>query len=75
MTPVGLLLWNQHIEAYEKAVFAKAGDGMTPQRALDEASAVVQRELDRIFSPAAGPVVGWDHIVILYFAMLGLLAL
>ena len=75
VTPVGLLLWNQHIEAYEKAVFAKPGDRMTPQLALDEASAVVQRELDRIFSPPAGPVVGWNHIVVLYFVVLGLLAL
>ncbi|MGD0089650.1 MAG: extracellular solute-binding protein [Planctomycetota bacterium] len=76
LTPVGLLLWNQHIQAYENAVFAKPGDGMTPQRALDEATVVVQRELDRIFNPGKpGPVVGWDLMVVIYFALLGLLAL
>jgi len=54
VTPVGQLLWNQHIQAYENAVFAKPGSDMTPQRALDESTEIVQRELDRMFSQKSG---------------------
>jgi len=71
VTPVGQLLWNQHIQAYENAIFAKPGDNLTPQRALDESTAIVQRELDRMFRPEAGPEVRWDHMVLLYFVLLG----
>ena len=69
VTPVGQLLWNQHIRAMEKAIFAQPGDGMTPQRALDEGAAVVQRELDRIFQPETGAVVGWNQVALIYFGL------
>lgn len=72
VTPVGMVLWTQHVRATEKAIFAKPGDGMTPQRALDEGAAIVQRELDRIVVPETGAVVEWSFIAKLYFGLLGI---
>ncbi len=55
VTPVGQLLWNQHVEATENAVFGNA----TPQAALDSGNAIVQRELDQVLAPLTGSPVGW----------------
>ncbi len=70
VTPVGQLLWNQHIQAFENCIFAKPGDGTTAQSALDASTAVVQRELDRIVVPNNGPEVSWPVISAIYFSVL-----
>ncbi len=66
VTPVGQLLWNQHISAMENAIFHK----MTPQQACDSATMIVQRDLDRALSPPAGPVVNWNYFFALYGVLL-----
>lgn len=50
VTPVGQLLWNQQISAMEAALYGRK----SPKEALDYATAVVQRDLDRILAPAVG---------------------
>jgi ABC-type sugar transport system permease subunit/ABC-type glycerol-3-phosphate transport system substrate-binding protein len=70
VTPVGQRLWNQQVEAFEKAIFALPGSSVTPQSALDAGTAIVQRELDRIEQPETGPVVSWPAIALLYFGVL-----
>jgi multiple sugar transport system permease protein len=70
VTPVGQLLWNQHVSATEEAIFAPIGDLDACKTALDKGAAVVQRDLDRIFRPETGMVVEWSHMVMLYFALL-----
>ena len=58
-TPVGQLLWDEHIRAYEKAVRGTA----TPQAALDYSTAMVQRQLDAINAEGAPkPAVPWGIV-------------
>ena len=66
VTPVGQLLWNQHIDAMEAAIFHKA----TPQAALDRGTAIVQRELDRVLAPPRGRPVRWGVFFVLYAVVL-----
>ena len=66
VTPVGQLLWNFHISAMETAIFAKR----TPQQALDEATAHVQRQLDRVLEPPHGMQIRWSVVIGLYLALL-----
>jgi multiple sugar transport system permease protein len=66
VTPVGQLLWNQHISATDNALFHK----LTPKEALDRATEIVQRELDKILSPPRGPVVQWRFFFVLYAGLL-----
>lgn len=75
VTPVGQLLWNQHREATEKAIFAPIGDMGACRQALDEGAAVVQRDLDRIFRPETGMEIRWNEMVAVYFGLLLLGAL
>jgi multiple sugar transport system permease protein len=75
VTPVGQLLWNQHIQAFENAIFAKPGSGVTPQTALDESTTIVQRELDRIVVPESGAEVSWTTITTIYASVLLLAAI
>jgi hypothetical protein len=66
VTPVGQLLWNQHITATENAIFHK----MTPKEALDRATMIVQRSLDRAISPPKGVPVKWGFFFVLYGVLL-----
>ncbi|MCY3019085.1 MAG: extracellular solute-binding protein [Planctomycetota bacterium] len=68
VTPVGQLLWNEHVRATQYAILGK----MAPQEALDIGTALVQRDLDRVFRPETGIEVRWDHMVMLYFGLLAL---
>jgi len=70
ITPVGQLLWNHHVTAMEEACYRKK----TPQKALDDGTAVVQRELDRILHPPQGRPVDWSFFFILYPALVAGLA-
>ena len=66
VTPVGQLLWNQHIEAMENAIFHK----LSPQQALDRSTMIVQRDLDRVLSPPRGTSVAWPFFFVLYAVLL-----
>lgn len=66
VTPVGQLLWNQHISAMENAIYHKK----SPQVALDEATKIVQRDLDRALSPPRGTTVNWNLFFVLYGVLL-----
>jgi multiple sugar transport system permease protein len=66
VTPVGQLLWNQHISATDNALFHK----LSPQEALDRATMIVQRDLDRLLSPPQGRVVQWKIFFVLYVVLL-----
>ncbi len=52
-TFAGQVLWNEHVKAMETALYKKA----TPQAALQEAQANVQRDLDAFFDKEKYPVL------------------
>lgn len=54
VTPVGQLLWDEHVRAYEQATLHR----MTSQRALELGQARVQKDLDLLLRPKA-PLLGW----------------
>ncbi len=66
VTPVGQLMWNQHISATDNALFHK----LTPKEALDRATEIVQRDLDKALSPPTGSVVKWSYFFVLYVVIL-----
>jgi multiple sugar transport system permease protein len=66
VTPVGQLLWNQHVTAYENAVYHKSSS----IESLDEATKVVQKALDRIFNPPTGKIIKWKWLVLGYIGLL-----
>jgi multiple sugar transport system permease protein len=66
VTPVGQLLWNQHVAAMENAIFHK----LTPKAALDQGTMIVQRELDRVLVPPRGALVPWRWFFALYAVLL-----
>lgn len=66
VTPVGQLLWNEHVRAMENGIYKRfdAADlRRNAQAALDAGTAVVQKELDRINHPAPYPTIAWRPIV------------
>lgn len=65
-TPVGQLLWNQQVTATENAIFRK----LSPQESLDQATAVVQRDLDRVLNPSQGTPVNWSWFFVAYAVIL-----
>lgn len=62
VTPVGQLLWNEHITAMEAGIFGKS----SPRDALVTATRQVQRELDRVLAPPRGPELRWSWLVGIY---------
>lgn len=66
VTPVGQLLWNQHITATDNAIFHK----LSPKEALDQATMIVQRSLDRVITPPKGVPVNWNVFFVLYGLLL-----
>jgi multiple sugar transport system permease protein len=74
VTPVGQLLWNQQVRAFEGAVHHKyPGSGDEPARAaLVDNQRDVQRQLDRILSPPAGRPVSWQPYFWAYGVLLAL---
>lgn len=69
ITPVGQLLWNQHVVAMEEALYNRK----TPKEALDYSAMIVQRELDNILHPVEGKPVPWTLFFIMYGIMIILL--
>lgn len=66
VTAVGQLLWNQHIEAMENAIYHK----LPPKQSLDRSTMIVQRELDVALSPPKGVPVSWRPFFVLYAVLL-----
>lgn len=66
VTPVGQLMWNQHISATDNAIFHK----LPAQAALDRATQIVQRDLDRALSPPRGTEVKWKYFFWFYAVLL-----
>ena len=57
VTPVGQLLWDEHVRAYEKAV----RHTYEPQEALERGQQRVQAELDLIFAKRMYPQMDWSY--------------
>ncbi|MEI6085690.1 MAG: extracellular solute-binding protein, partial [Verrucomicrobiota bacterium] len=66
VTPVGQLLWNQHIEATDNATYHK----LSAQESLDRSTMIVQRELDKVLAPARGRPLGWTFFFWSYGVLL-----
>ncbi len=72
-TPVGQTLWNQHVTRTEEALYPERGK--SPQVALDEGTAIAQRELDRFVNPTPGtPIRSWNWMLIIYAGLLAVTA-
>ncbi|CAN5646248.1 hypothetical protein BH09PLA1_BH09PLA1_06090 [soil metagenome] len=78
VTPVGQLLWNKHVSAYESAVshqFAQRAReaGMDEVSfALQDAQKEVQRQLDEALTPPSRATVHWGPFFAAYIALLAL---
>jgi len=59
VTPVGQLLWDEHVRATERVV---RGDA-SPEAALRRGREAVQRRLDRVLSPASGTPIRGGSVV------------
>ena len=73
VTPVGQLLWNEHIRAMEAGIYLQfdpADVRRNAQLALSNSASIVQRELDRIYKPVERPVLRWPPIVASYALLL-----
>ena len=66
VTPVGQLMWNEHMNAAENAYYHR----LTPREALDQGAANVQRELDRVLHPVEGRAIEWDWFYVSYGMLL-----
>ncbi len=66
VTPVGQLLWNQHVMAMEAALYKR----LTPKEALDRGARTVQRDLDRVLSPPRGVPIRWTWFFVCYAGLL-----
>lgn len=66
VTPVGQLLWNHHVFAMEEACYGRK----TPKQALDYATSVVQRDLDRFYAPRVGVQIDLRWFFAAYIALL-----
>lgn len=63
ITPIGQQLWNYHVTATEQAM---AGT-KSPQQAADDATAILQRKLDRVLNPTPGRrISSWTWFFVLY---------
>lgn len=67
VTPVGQMLWSAHKSAMQSALYGS----QSPQAALDEANAIVQRSLDRFLSPPVGRRIdSWNWFFVMYGVLL-----
>lgn len=66
VTPVGQFMWNQQNWAADAALYHTR----TPQSALDYATSIVQRDLDRVLSPPVGRPFNTRIFLAVYVALL-----
>ena len=63
VTPVGQLLWQEHVTSTENALYGN----LSPQAALDEGTREVQRALDKFLAPPKGlAVTNWNIFFVVY---------
>jgi len=70
VTFVGQRLWDEHVRAFDLAVYHKK----SPKEALEDGQKVVQRELDKVFARQQLPLFNWK-VVYIGAAILGLLCI
>lgn len=70
VTPVGMLLWQEQILAMDNAFYGR----LSPQRALDQATSIVQRDLEERLHPVPGRPIRWTWFFIAYGAILAITA-
>jgi len=72
VTPVGQLLWNEHVRAMWEGIYKKYDTDYlkNAKRALDRSTTVVQRELDKINYPVEHPTLSWTPIVTIYIIII-----
>ncbi len=72
VTPVGQLLWNEHIRSMWEGIYKKYDPDYVKNAkiALDRAQAVVQKELDKIYNPKEYRQISWRPIVIGYISII-----
>lgn len=66
VTFVGQLMWDEHVRAVTYATRHK----MTPKEALDNATMVVQKELDKAFNRGKYPILNWTYPILVIIAIL-----
>jgi len=64
VTFVGQRLWDEHVKAFDYATRHK----QTPRQAMDERTAIVQKELDKVFGKTSFKLLNWGYP----FAIVGL---
>ncbi len=79
-TPVGQLLWNEHVRAMEAGIYMTYDPEDVHRNAelsLQHSTRIVQKELDKLLNPGDFPEIRWAPIVMTYAALLcgGFLAL
>ncbi|MFQ6097537.1 MAG: ABC transporter permease subunit, partial [Armatimonadota bacterium] len=73
VTPVGQLLWDEHVRAMEVATH-HSETHKTPQQALDEGTRKVQEQLDIIYGNKTYAPLNWPVAVAVTLAAMALLA-
>ncbi len=68
VTPVGNVLWSEHVRATETAISHSA----TPYEALNYGKRRVQRQLDAVLNPPDGPLVPWQLLIVSYLVAVAL---
>ncbi len=66
VTPVGQLLWDEHVRAFENATLHV----MTPKQALDEGTKKVQAELDHLYLQTPYPILNVTYTILFIIALL-----
>lgn len=71
VSPVGQLLWNEHVTSTETALYGR----LTAQQALDEGTGIVQRALDRFLTAPKGvPITSWGWFIAVYLMIVAAVA-
>ena len=73
VTPVGQLLWTSHVRGMEDGIYKRYDPddvGRNAQVALDVNTAVVQKELDRIYKREERVTLRWTPIVVGYIFLM-----
>lgn len=67
VTPVGAMLWDEHVRAMTEALLKQK----TPAQALNDANRRVQAELDRYWNPPQYPLLNWNLVILIAVVLFG----
>ncbi len=67
VTPVGAMLWDEHVRAMTEALLKQK----TPAQALNDANRRVQAELDRYWNPPQYPLLNWNLVIVIAGVLFG----